>query len=527
MIVTAIVLAALLAAVSLSVDIGNLSSTKRNLQTIADAAAMDARFALGTSTACSQAIGLADASAANNGFSPTGSGNTLTVTLGTATVAGNTETFASDGASCEAGGGINGLTDTAVQVTAAGNVKFFFEPGSSTPQAKAVWAKGGAPETGVSIGTALLGINAANSNLLSPILTGLFGPNSNVNLQAVGYQGLANSSVTLGQLAAALNLGSVSQLLTTTVSYPQLLQAEAQALGAGPQGPSVQAGLSVLNGLIALPQVGGAFPIDFTLGQLLNVQDPGASSTANIGVNALNLLTSAVEFGHGPSAINVSYVNLGIPDLSNVSVTASIIQPAQMAFGPVGTKATDAQVALTVSAYVSVAGLAAVTVPLKVTLAQGTATITAIPCNPTPPTFSIVTNTASLYLGSAPGTQPGPVDVSVSGGVSVAEAYGPFGIGAAGTQVTNGPYPEQIPGQGTDLTGANLGGSLIIDVIGAPLGSLLDTVVLPTLASDINPVVDNIVNPLLDELGVAVGGGVVGNPDPVTPTTCTDNGFLF
>ncbi len=528
LIFTALILAALVAAVSVSVDVGVLSFTKRSLQSIADAAAMDARFALGNgSSTCAQAISLADGSAQKNGLA--NPATNLAVTLGTVKVVNNTETFVPDqtGATTCTGDPDQAAATTVHVVTQSTQAKggSLLEP-TATRTATANWAQSSAiPETGVIIGTNLAALNSQNSPVLNSLFGSLLG--GTVDLTAVGYQGLANSNVTLGNLAVALKAGSVSELLNTTITYPQLLNAEAQALGAGPQGASVLAALSVLNGLIAIPPVGGAFPIAFNLGQLLSIKDPGQSSAADIGVNALGLLTSAVEIAHGSSGINIPSIDLNVPGISNVSANVSIVQPPQMAYGPVGTSATTAQVNLTLTISTSLLGLANVDVPLTVMLAKGTAKITKIACGanyPPPTTFTVQTSAASVQFGS----QANQVSVSLLG-IGLVQVYGPISVGNAsdtGPLPLTAPFPKPIPGETLTLQGTNLNG-LQTFLLGIPLGSLLSPVenlLLPVL----NPVISGVLDPLIEQLGVAVDGGFVNQFDPPTAASCgTSGGFLF
>ncbi len=532
---TAVSLVVLLGAAALSVDIGNLSFTKRNLQSIADAAAMDARFALDQgANSCAQAVALADQSAANNNFDLAMSGNTLTVTLGSTGVVNNVETFVPDPATCTVPGADTAqAAATAVQVQTTGNVAYFFAPvvsgiASGTPSATAFWT-GGPAETGVSIGTTLASFNTANSALLDPLFSGLLG--GNVDLTAVGYQGLTGAHVTLGQLAAALNIGSVSQLLTTQITFGQLLTAEAYALGTGPQGATVTAEIAALNGLVGTA-TSSSFPTTFSLGQLINVADPGAASAADVSSNVLGLITAGAEIAEGTGAnakaINIPNVSLGLAGLTTTNVTASVIQAPQVAYGPVGTSATTSQVQVALTMTVDVPLVATVTIPLTVTAASGRATIAQITCpGTTPPEFSVNTQALTLNLGTQ--TNPlviAPLDSSL-GNIS---AYGPIGVGSYGPVLLPGPYPEQIPGQPTQvvslsqLQGLTVEGGGLLGGVGGLLAPVVGAV-LPALVQPLDTVVVSLVDPILGALGAGIDSGFVGNPGP---TICgTASGSLY
>lgn len=526
LIFTAVALAALVGAVALSVDIGHLSYQKRNLQAIADAAAMDARFALGSPTPCASALSLVDQSATNNGFAYGSAGDSLTFSLGVASVVGNVETFTADPTSCANGDPLAAAAN-AVQVQTTGNVKYFFAPGSGTPSAHATWATGPS-ETGVSIGTNLVTLSTADSSLLNPLFSGLLG--GNVSLSAVGYQGLASTSVTLGQLQAALDVGSVSQLLTTKITYAKLLSLTAAALGQ--QGPSASVALGLVNNLIT-DSASGTFPVSFTLGQLLTVADPGQSSAADISTNLLGLLIAGAEIANQNNSIDIPNIGAAVPGLADVSASVRLIQPPALAYGPVGTSASTSQVNLTLNVTLNPTGLSlvTVTVPLVIQAAQGTATIKTISCNGAPPSFTVTTQTLALNVG----TQAAPLTASVRVlglGVPLLTAYGPISVGSNGSQTLTGnpppaaPYPESIPGQSLTLGGGQTG-SLTVDPLDLAEIALLggSTAILETT---LNQVISTVADPLLDDLGVDVGTGFVGNPPfPGTNGVACAPGLLF
>lgn len=526
LIFTAVALAALVGAVALSVDIGHLTYQKRNLQAIADAAAMDARFALGSPTPCATALSLVDQSATNNGFAYNAAGNSLTFSLGTASVVGNVETFTADPTSCANGDPLAGAAN-AVQVQTTGNVKYFFAPGSGTPSAHATWTTGPS-ETGVSIGTNLVTLNTADSSLLNPLFSGLLG--GNVSLTAVGYQGLASASVTLGQLEAALDVGSVSQLLTTSITYPKLLSLTAAALGQ--QGTSGSVALGLVDNLIT-DSASGSFPASFTLGQLLTVADPAQSSAADISTNVLGLLIAGAEIANQANTIDIPNIGAAVPGLISATGSVQLIQAPAVAYGPVGTSASTSQVNLTLNVTLDPTGLSSVTVtvPLVIQAAQGTATIRTISCNGMPPTFTVTTQTLALNIG----TQAAPLsaDVNLLGvEVPLLTAYGPISVGSDGSQTLSGnpppaaPYPENIPGQSLTL-GSGQVGSLTVDPLDAGEIALLggSTAILETT---LNQVISTVADPLLDDLGVDVGTGVVGNPPfPGTNGVACAPGLVF
>lgn len=564
LVVTAFALAALLAAAAVSVDVGNLSFTKRNLQSVADAAAMDARFALGQgANTCSQALTLADQSASRNNFAPTASGNALAVSLGTTSVVGGAETFTADSSPCP--GDTDQAAATAVQVHVSGNFTRVFGS-TAASSATATWTA--LPSgTGVRVGSYLAAVNPSNS-----LLGGFLGPLvGNSSIQAVGYNGLASGYVTLGQLATALGVGSPSAALTDSITYPQLLSATISSLNANPSDPGAAAALTVLQSFSA--QVTGTFPANITLGQLLGVATPGASSAADASLNVLDLVTGGAEIANGQRFATAPNLSVNIPNptttllpqlaalgLTNpqlVGVTTSVaaIQAPQSAYGPVNTSARTAQFAVETTATVT-ANLAiglttanvTFTVPMTFDLAGATARITSISCaSGQPVTISTQANTSYALVGTPlvsqttvspdPNTPLVSVNalslglVTLAGSASTALSQpspaqtftftGPFDSPTTGVRDLGGPpanslsQPSLNPTLSVTLTPSVLG-------IGLPL-SLLNSAV-DAIASSLA----GATAPLVTQLGLEVGGADTYNlayPDS-TGVAC-GNGELY
>lgn len=558
---TAIILVVLLGATGLSFDIGNLTVHKTALQAVADAAAMDSRFALADGTgSCALALQLADESATNNGLAYSAPGNSVSVTLGTVTSVDNVETFTPDPVSC-ANGDPAQATATAVQVHVAGTVPYFFSPGSGTPSATATWTSV-PPMTGVRVGSYLANLDPS-ATLLNGFLGGLLGPPNTSNIQAVGYDGLASGGVTLGQLATALSVGTPRQALADNITYGQLITATISALTNNPSDPGASAALAALQTLNS--EVAFSTATTFSLGKLVSLSSPGDGNAAATAVDVLDLVMGGAELENGqnfyasnlgitlPSTLATTLDSLGLLNAQVVSVNTSVaaIQAAQTAYGPVGTSVSTAQVVVettaTVSAQVNVGLLSLAdvtfTVPLSFNLAGATGTITSISCaSGDPVTISTSSNLAGEYLGPA----------SISGNAVVVPAAAPLvalsvlglSAGASGsltatllptTQVFTftGPFssttglrsrgghnaqdqPSLYPAVNVSLTAT---GSTAVVV---PV-SLFDTVVNSISASLVSAM-----NPVLVNLGIEVGGAVTDNVAyPGSPGVTCANGQLF
>lgn len=553
---TAIILVALLAATGLSFDIGNLTVHKTALQAIADAAAMDARFALGSSSPCALATTLAEQSATNNNFSYAAP-DTLVVTLGTAAPVKNVETFIPD-PSCA-----SPASDTAVRVQVSAPVKYAFSPGSGTPSATGYWMS--TAFAGVSVGSTLASVSSQQS-LVGPLLNGLFG----LDLSAVGYQGLATSNVTMGQLLRAvpaanigLTAGTVSQLLGAQLSYADLIQLTATALSQNTTDPTAAANAAFLDGLVSAVE-GLNLTGTVSLGQLIYLAVPGTASAADASLNVLALITADAEVANGNQAVAVSLAGTGIvlplptgATMVGVSAQASVVSPPVVAYGPVGTTARTSQVAISVDEEVTLpvslagVGLVYVTldVPLYLTAASATATITTpIACGP-PSSVPIAVSATTLggYIADmTPNAQGSPtpaavtvVTATLSRSAPVLYASGQLSLtlASAGPQtLTFVNPPDPPPTQNTtgsaitpnvDLTQLSASGSGAFGLTATQLLGLL----APTLDLAVNQIVSGlttaVVQPLLADLGAQVGIATVGNPPYPGTTSVLCSGNLF
>lgn len=169
------------------------------------------------------------------------------------------------------------------------------------------------------IGTYLASLKSADSGLLNnDLLNHLFGGTVPLSLTAVGYQGLADSSVTLGQLAqvSSLNVGSVDQLLTTSLTAAQLASAMASVLSS--QGnTSAAANLGTIAAGLSM-QTSAQIPV----ANLIDVGLAQGGSAAAIAVNPLDLLYGALTASAQLSAVNGTNLlatGISLPSIAGVA----------------------------------------------------------------------------------------------------------------------------------------------------------------------------------------------------------------
>ena len=495
-------------AAALAVDVGSVIWRKRDLQVVADLAATDTAQALAMLGSFNQTDAqlFAEESADRNAFDHAAPGNRLVAVLGTFDPATNPAFVPV----------LDPALADAVQVTARRQVPYNFVPGGNTVTVDAVASFGGDPRAQFSIGSKLASLDARSSNVLGPVLTELLGLSSSLTADAVTYQGLANSTVRLEDLAAELGFASVDEMLAGSVTVPQLADASAQILDR-----EGTADASVVTALARIAADGDS-SLDANVEDLIDVEQGQGDAAASMAVNVLDLLTSAGQRSRIADGTNVLNVPLavGVPGLASSLLQLTLIEaPVISAFGPVGTQATTAQVSATLTNRIEVETevcvlvctleLLIVELPVVLGAAGATGTITAIDCAVAPPDT--------------------PVDISVATqGVSATARATAQLLGIVGTDVADATFPAVAPGTASlrfpgpsdptpmvfpsaiqSTTGSRtVATGLITDaqlsLVGLDAASLL---------SAVKPVTDQIdeviLNPLLDALGLSVGGADV------------------
>ena len=430
----------ILGAAGLSMAVGQIVVGNRSLQGLSDTVAMDAVTLLDGRTA-GQLAGAVDqealAAALRNGFSPSEvddnvgnstpeagpAGHVLTVVFGTwtppagattTTAPSSTTTSPSPTTTTTSGGDpsvgtFTPVTDPtavpdALQIQARSTVGMAFVGGtrdlyrSATADDVAI--------AGASIGSWLASVDPTQGTVLNGLLStlnGIYDTSSvapSVSLTAAGYQGLADTSVTLGDIASAdPDIGTVDNLLSGTWS-PGVLSADlAKALDdrsqkelsrgdvtAATNLEQASASVSHIAGLVtvttgidvcrmvsvaAAPPAGS--PQDTGPSFSCNPQG-GAAGTAT--VNVLRFIEGVAELALADGQ-NAFSVDLGVG--SKVTLTASVVQPARelspCAPGPACTVSTD-QVAVSLETQVD----ASTSLQVTSSAADASATLTSVTC---------------------------------------------------------------------------------------------------------------------------------------------------
>jgi len=352
------------------------------------------------------------------------------------------------------------------------------------------------PEDGFSIGTDLASFDSQQSGVLNDILSTL---GTSASVSAVGYQGLANTYVTINQLiAASAGVATLtpSNVLTTSLKASDWLTILTNATSS--QQSALNCGASPVpspcNAYTALQSLDFG-STSFELCQLFSINGSscGGGNISVAGMSAsldvLQFLTTEAELANGSNAINVQSA-LGITGVTASTLSLVVGQIPQVAYGPVGTTATTAQVTATLD--LSLLGVGNVAIPL--TAAQGTATLGAVNCSQVDNSFgSAVLSPASTTAATAnitlAGVSAGTLTIN---GVSTSAQFNSTVVPPTAATQTHAPptNPVQI-GTTTPL----------LSWSGLPLS--LSTL-LPTMMT-------GVLGPVLQATGVTVGGATIAD----------------
>jgi len=392
----------------------------------------------------------------------------------------------------------------AIKVTATQTVPQIFAGGHSTVTRSSIASV--EPQAGFSIGSYLAFVNSQpcsqqpsqqpcqQSSVLNALLSTLGGT---ATVSLVGYQGLANTSVTINQLITASGgLLTPSNVLTTSLlgSQWQAIWSDAVAnqvaqvncsstptplpCSAGTGLSALDANASTSASLCQMVQINNST----CSGNLSTLSTPELSASLNV----LQMLTTEAEAANGTHAIDLG-TSLGITGVSDATLTLTLGEIPQVAYGPVGTTASTAQLTADLQLNDGVAGW--INIPLSA--AQGTATLATLTCayNSMTETYIQPTTTAVTGTISVAGIVVGSISVAGLNSTTASElGYGPTVVPPTATTAANDSNPQAVGTTTPTLTTASL-------VVGTLSGSVLN----------------GVVGPILQAAGVSVGGAEVAD----------------
>ncbi|WP_368075998.1 pilus assembly protein TadG-related protein [Burkholderia lata] len=438
-----------------AIDVGHFYAERRRMQAAADLAALSAVSQITTDSTC-QAAKTAAGQIANPSKNPLPTGSSVSVSCGIWTApqgSGSAQfTWMSgdpiSGGQCAglSAGTVNGQSTNAVCVTVSEPVDGIFRGGvtiGGSAIAKSV------PTDTFTLTTSLATLNGGLANQLLKVLTG--SPNA-LSLQVLDYQGLAQVNLKLAGILANLPVGTTTGVLNGTVTLGQLANAAVQA---ATQQNLVGVNLNVLNAIVAALCSGSVCGgPQIALGQLVSAATATGTSAVDASVNALGLLSTALQIANGTSSVSIPSVTVQTPTLLapllNVNVSGSVklgANPPSTASGPPGpsncatsnctTNTSTAQGNIFLNTSISLLStcptgglvypggtcpsgsptpLAAVQLPITAYLAPATAGLASVTCTADgtkSATVNVQTGVVAVYLGGSANT---PINLNAPSG---------------------------------------------------------------------------------------------------------------
>ncbi|MBP0606992.1 MULTISPECIES: TadG family pilus assembly protein [Burkholderia] len=432
------IIATLIAITTLgAIGVGNLFYQRRDVQRIADMAALAAVQRM--DDACSQPTATATSNAQSNGLNAS-NGDTINIECG------RWDTSVNPSPSYYAAATSGATQLNAAKVIVRRQVPFFFVGPPQTISAVST-----ARSTNIdtfSVGAtlaALGGVGCAggsapasgNPGLVNGLIGALLGANLNLNIAS--YQALACTNVTIGDLVVAAGVGTVDQLLALKLTLPQLIQLMVNAATkTAVANASLQASIATLQAILNANVPGTSIGLGGA-GGLLNVALADTQAALNAQVDLLDLLMVGAEIaatGKPAVAVNVPSVNLG--GLTGTQLQVQIISPPSIGVGEGGkdpatgtwrTKASTAAVGVYLNVYLGTAQLPLlgallallnvkvdVNLPIYLQAGTGTATLNSTQCASTQAASTAVITAqpgvANLCIGKPPLDSSGKISLS-------------------------------------------------------------------------------------------------------------------
>ncbi|MFU3250081.1 TadG family pilus assembly protein [Pseudomonas paraeruginosa] len=510
----------------LVVDTGRLYLEQRNLQRVADVAALESasQGALCGDQTSAQATSFARASASLNGFDANAAGSGLQAEVGGVQSLGGLRRFSSSASNVSVDNeAVRVVVSKSVPGSLMANLAGLFGGANANVNLRAEAVARRLPSATISAGTGLASLNSSQSALLNPILSGLLG--TDISLSAAAYNGIADAKLSvldilgpdgMGLIGVDTSLGTIEQLLNTNVGLQQVLAASVNVLA--------KSGVASVEALKT--QLLGVKSATLKLGDVLGLSAGEVNSVSQLdtAINALDLIMAVAQVANKNSAVAVG---LGIPGLANVRVT--VIEPKRVVSGPPGrdaagawrTEVKQAQLRLTAdidSGFLSI--LATTKLQLAIEGASGALWLESMTCSRPDTHLGLGWNSsgATIRIGA-----PGNIDQA--GAILVLGGLVKLNLKLDTTLAnSSGDSAVVVKADGSDLSrsrrlpeGGSLGSTLKSRISVQPevLGLCLPLLCGPTALTDlivnsvVAPLVDNLLTPLLNLvlplLGIQLG----------------------
>lgn len=491
---------------ALAIDTGRLWMYQRQLQSIADKAAISAARQMGCDFTQPTLAAAAQAAAIRNGFvGDLGSAPNL-VELGDIIDVGGIRQFVTSGQEAVR---VVVTRDTPASVIAGGLF------GNMVRLQAVAVAKADPSIASFSAGTTAISLDTSDAAILNALLGSMLG--TSLDLDLLSYQGLAAARVSLLNLLQAQGgVNNINDYLNQDVPINQFLGNIATALSNnGITDPGVIAAVQQL--------ADAANSNDIRIGDVVRVTRGESAST--LGINVLSLVTTSAIVSNGSNPIMLTS-----SPLAGVNVLITVLEAPKPAQGPPGNCTTISTGQFRVQAGV-VQTIAGVTLDLNLVaeVGRGTATLRDISDDGSQAQVLIEANPGITLLSLSNTAQSGSARLTVNIpliGTIVADLGLNLPGQAASGQALNmevaHPVAENLSMMASVASplGSSLQsmlsqpGMITVDIVNPPLlGGLLTaatTVVNGLVSGTVAPLVGQIatqlLDPLLDILGIQIGG---------------------
>lgn len=152
-----------------------------------------------------------------------------------------------------------------------------------------------------------LTINSQDSDLLNALLSEMLNTQTPINLDVIGYQGMANTNITLANLIKAEGtMLSVGELLKLELNAGQWLSLISSAIRLTDTINTDSPLLRVVNDTSHLAnKAGNNTEINFSLDKILNINPNSQTEALNAPLNVLNLVNITASMANGNSAMDI------------------------------------------------------------------------------------------------------------------------------------------------------------------------------------------------------------------------------
>lgn len=492
LILVAICSTVLLVSVAFTVDLGRISTTRRDLQKVADAVALDVSRRL-DGRPRSEVFATAEATFAasldRNGI------DIAAATLDLGRWDPLTEVWTS---------AIPSEIPTAARVEIAETIDYLFVPGGTTTDRVGIASQRASAD--FCLGSFATRISTDDS----PVLSGLLGSILGTSVDLVGYRGIVGGSVSIRALATELgaSLGTPDELLDTTATMQEFVLAMAKVLQ--DSGDLARATL--------LEQVALGLPNPnelVRLGDVLDIGNGGMDAALIAALDAFELLSTSALVVNGASFIDIPGLNLGVPGVADVTARVSVVErPRCIVAGAIGDGAETAVVRVEIINELGLIGIVDTSLSLGLQTATGTARITAIDCGP-PKRLRLRMTTSAVRTDLTFDLTVLPVL-----GLPTAVQLNATTSNEATERTFDRYFPQSVFGVTYQVPtpGLNLG-AVSLNVPNIPLVTpIVNGLVTGTLRPVLTALDTVVLTPLLQSLGVTIAGA------DVTPVGVTCSG---